>query len=604
MMRYTDQQKRFFMWMSLALLILFAVVGTSMAATGQKCRQVDPAVLTTQSTSQTGELCTIARLRKAIDISSNDQHSYLPLIFLNHGLTPTPTPTSSATPTATETSSTTPTATETSSTTPVPTTPTPKATPSTGGSNASGTLLNPLDISFQNESWSGNVFDLVATVTFTHQASGEKRQTEMFYNGDNEWIARFTADRTGQWRYTTQSRDSDLNGISGTISISGSNAKGFVVADSDKWARSATGEAFVPQYLMAAELDRFYEDAGKLNRDLNTFIDGHGFTGFHIRGYCHWFELGKDRCSRIANGDRDPDLRTFEVVEKIILETYARGGTTHIWMYGDNSRRQNPTQWGLNGTIDQRMQRYFAARLGALPGWTMGYGYDISEWAPKHQIETWYNYLTDRMMYPHLMSARGNKNRIMQHSEILSYSGYEKHNPDYDWYVDAITDRPDKPSFSEDRFRVDQAFATKDYTFEETRRGLWHSAMAGGIANIWGNMQFDEGGSYQEGSRQYPNKSELKIYADFMNPRFQGDSERCNSLTNGVCLKNRANTQFIIYRENTRSIRLDLRNMAGSRPYVAINTKTGATVTGTFTAAEHSWDAPGQSDWAIAIGNW
>ncbi|MFK7805839.1 MAG: DUF5060 domain-containing protein [Anaerolineae bacterium] len=478
----------------------------------------------------------------------------------------------------------------------------PTATPTVPTTEPS--LLNPLDISFNNPGWSGNPFDLIAVVTFTHQGSGTTRETEMYYNGGNEWKARFTADRIGTWTYSTQSSDGDLNNKSGSVDIANSSAKGFVVADGDKWTRSGTGEAFVPQYLMAAELDRFASDSSKLNSDLDTFVGEHGFTGFHIRGYCHWFDLGNDRCRNISESDPDPDLDTFEVVEKIIMETYARGGTTHIWMYGDNSRTHNPTEWGLNGTTDQRMQRYLAARLGAVPGWTMGYGYDINEWASPAQIETWFNYLNDHMMYPHLMSARGDKNVIMQHSEILSYSGYEQHNPDYAWYVQAINDRPQKPSFSEDRFRVDQAFATKDYTFEETRRGMWHSAMAGGIANIWGNMQFDEGGSYQEGSRVYPNKSELKIYSDFMNPRFHGDFETCNSLTNGMCLKTPNNSQFIFYRENVSSITLNLSSMTSAQPFIAINTKTGTTITGTFQVGQQTWNAPNRSDWAIAVGNW
>ncbi|MEM9774589.1 MAG: DUF5060 domain-containing protein [Chloroflexota bacterium] len=484
---------------------------------------------------------------------------------------------------------------------------TPTATPEpppSGGGTVSGSLLNPLDISFNNPTWSGNPFDLIAVVTFRHQASGITRKTEMYYNGDNEWRARFTADRTGTWTYSTESSDGDLNGKRGNISINGSNAKGFVVADGDKWSRSGTGDAFVPQYLMAAELDRFYNDKGKINRDLDTFMGGHGFTGFHIRGYCHWFELGKDRCNYISSSNRDPDIRTFEVVESIIMETYRRGGSTHIWMYGDNMRKHNPTDWGLNGTIDQRMQRYFAARLGALPGWTMGYGYDVYEWASSSQINTWYNYLDDRMMYPHLMGARGTKNSIMQYTEILSYSGYEKHHPDYNWYVSEISDRSHKPSFSEDRFRVDQAFQFKDYTFEETRRGLWHSAMAGGVANIWGNMQFDEGGSYQNGSREYPNRNELNVYSDFMNSRFHDGLDRCNHLTNGYCLKNGNNTQFIFYRENASSISLNLGSMSGSQAFVAINTKTGQQVTGTFQPGQQTWNAPGSSDWAIAIGNW
>ncbi|MEM8863190.1 MAG: DUF5060 domain-containing protein, partial [Chloroflexota bacterium] len=441
-------------------------------------------------------------------------------------------------------------------------------------------------------------------VTFVHQGSNTTRQTEMYYNGGNEWRARFTADQTGVWIYTTQSDDSDLNGISGNITIADSNASGFVVADGVKWSRSGSEQAFVPQYAMAAELDRFYNNSNKLTSDLDTFIGDHGFTGFHIRGYCHWFELGNDRCSNISAENRDPDIRTFEVVESIIFETYTRGGSTHIWMYGDNSRKQNPNEWGLNGTIDQRMQRYLAARLGPLPGWSIGYGYDVFEWAVQGEIETWYTYLDDHMMYPHLTGARGNKNVISQYTEILSYSAYEQHNPDYNWYVTAITDRPTKPSFSEDRFRIDQAFAEKDYTAEETRRGMWHSAMAGGIANIWGNMQFDEGGSYQEGSRVYPNQAELKVYSDFMTPRFNDSLNRCNQLTNGYCLKNTSHTQFIFYRENTNSISLNLSDMTSSQPFVAVNTITGAEITGTFQPGQQTWNAPTTSDWAVAIGNW
>ncbi|MAG93645.1 MAG: hypothetical protein CMJ48_07840, partial [Planctomycetaceae bacterium] len=42
----------------------------------------------------------------------------------------------------------------------------------------------------------------------------------------------------------------------------------------------------------------------------------------------------------------------------------------------------------------------------------------------------------------------------------------------------------------EDRFRIrhSKTYADKDYTMEMTRRGLWHSTMAGGVANIWGHL--------------------------------------------------------------------------------------------------------------------
>ncbi len=484
---------------------------------------------------------------------------------------------------------------------PVP--PQPTATPNTGsGDEIAGSLLNPVDISFSNTSWSGNPFDLVAVVTFTHHGTGLKRRTEMFYNDNNEWKARFTPDRTGKWTYSTQSSDSDLDGKTGSVQVANSSAKGFVKGSGDKWVWSRSGEAFTPQFVMLGELNDYHSDSGKLNRDLNNFMGDHGFNGVHIRGYCRWFLLETDRCNYIPANQRDPDIRTFEIVEKIVMETYARGGTTHIWMYGDNMRKHNPTDWGLNGTEDQRMQRYFAARLGAMPGWTMGYGYDVFEWANAGQIESWYNTIDSRMMYPHMMGARGNKNQIMQYTEVLSYSAYEQHRPDYNKYVETINDRPGKPSFSEDRFRtrpVPKPY--KDYSIDEVRQGMYRSTMAGGVANIWGNLAGSEPGP---GSITYPNKAELKRYFDFFDDRFSADVELCSNLTNGACLKRPTNQHYLLYKEGTSSIQLNLSGMSGSQPYIAMNTKTGQTVTGTFQAKQQTWNAPSQSDWVIAVGNW
>ncbi len=484
---------------------------------------------------------------------------------------------------------------------PVP--PQPTSTPNPGnGESVPASLLNPVDISFTNTSWSGNAFDLVAVVTFTHHGTGLKRRTEMFYNGNNEWKARFTPDRTGKWTYSTQSSDGDLNDKTGSVQVSGSTAQGFVKASGDKWIRSRSGEAFVPQFVMLGELDDYHNDAGKLNRDLNNFMGDHGFNGVHIRGYCRWFLLETDQCNYIPSNKRDPDLRTFETVEQIIMETYARGGTTHIWMYGDNMRKHNPTDWGLNGTEDQRMQRYFAARLGAMPGWTMGYGYDVFEWANASQIETWYDTIDSRMMYPHLMGARGNKNQIMQYTEVLSYSSYEQHRPDYNKYIETINDRSNKPSFSEDRFRtrpVPKPY--KDYSLDEVRQGMYHSTMAGGVANIWGNLADSEPGP---GSVTYPNKAELKRYFEFFEDRFTTDLELCGNLTNGACLMRPTNQHYLLYKEDTSSIQLNLSSMSGSQPFVAMNTKTGQEITGTFQAKLQTWNAPSQSDWVIAVGNW
>jgi hypothetical protein len=57
----------------------------------------------------------------------------------------------------------------------------------------------------------------------------------------------------------------------------------------------------------------------------------------------------------------------------------------------------------------------------------------------------------------------------------------------------------------------------KDYSAELTRRGLWHSALVGGVANIWGNLlQKSEHG----GSNPYKIKDQIKCYSLFFENRF------------------------------------------------------------------------------------
>ncbi|MBS0012686.1 MAG: hypothetical protein KFF46_01850, partial [Desulfobacterales bacterium] len=87
-------------------------------------------------------------------------------------------------------------------------------------------------------------------VTITHQ-SGKIHHTLTFVR-EEKIVFRFTPDLNGQWRFST----------GGDINLSHdrpAHAKGFVVADGGKWNRSATGQAFVPQYVM---YDRPDIDAG------------------------------------------------------------------------------------------------------------------------------------------------------------------------------------------------------------------------------------------------------------------------------------------------------------------------------------------------------
>ena len=466
--------------------------------------------------------------------------------------------------------------------------------------------------SLSNSTYSGNPYDLIATATFVHNGSGETHTTEMFYDGGNTWKFRFTGTRVGTWSASTSSSDSDLNGHSGTITVSANSdpdVLGFVTNVDEKWARQMGKDgdqvkAFVPQFVMINGPQGYHNNPGAVDSEINRFFGDHGFNGFNTLVTCRWFQMNQQKCVKVNNGDPDPN--TFEALELLITKTHAAGGVVHIWVWGDKARGWTPLNFGYNGTEDQRLQRYIAARLGPLPGWTMGYGFDLHEWTTTSQLQTWYTYMQAHLGWMHYLGGRASKNQLNQLYEGFDYSGYEQHRPDYNKYVETIEARPHKPSFSEDRFRIRQNHPGKDYDNQRTRRGLWHSTMAGGVANIWGDLTEHLGANDgTDTSRSYTNKNELKTNALFFKDRFHKDVERCNNLTNGMCLKMPGNTQYMFYREGTSSIQMDLSGMNGPQSAVAVDTKkTYAEINlGTLSPTNQTWNAPNSSDWAIAVGN-
>jgi len=459
---------------------------------------------------------------------------------------------------------------------------------------------------FVNPDHEGNPFDLAGSAIFVHRDSGETHTTGLFYGGDGTWRLRFTATLPGLWTFGTHSPDPHLDGHRGSVQVAPNpGVPGFIRQFGNKWGRTGVERAFVPQLIMAATPDVYHDQPARIQADIHTFMVEHGFNGLHVPVLCRWFHLRRGECSHVHSADPQPDPRTFEALERLITEVHAAGGVVHLWMWGDDSRHQTPQRWGLNGPADRRLQRYLAARLGPLPGWTLGYGYDLFEWVSGEELVAWHEYLHRHLGWRKFLGARASKNQLDQLTEVMDYAAYEQHRPDYALYVRTIEQRPHKPAFSEDRFRRRHQPGTKDYTMQMTRRGLWHSTMAGGVANIWGNL---EGAAAFPGeemtSRPYPDPAVTLTYRRFFQDRFWHDMVRCNELTEGVCLMRPDRRHHLFYREDTDSLVLDLSAMDGAQPAVAVDTRLPyrEIALGELSAERHTWTAPYASDWAIAVG--
>ena len=293
-------------------------------------------------------------------------------------------------------------------------------------------------------------------------------------------------------------------------------------------------------------------------------------------------------------------------METIIKTIHASGGRVHIWAWGDESRRWTPigVPGGINGSADRRLQRYIAARLGPLPGWTMGYGFDLHEWTNTKQLNSWAAYMHEHLGWQHLLCARGHV--LKGPSNLNSYDGFgrnvaltaTRHGPaDYNEIVEDMDGDPTRPHLYEERHSYKRDGFNLD--MDGTRRLLWWETMAGGMGGFYG--------FYPDSPYPYPNPEQLRTHYTFwhVKNRFKLDMQRANGMSKGSYVLSAASGEkCIFYKENASSINMDLSAMSGAQPAIAVDTKKEykEVKIGTLGPKKHVWKAPYRSDWAIAVG--
>jgi hypothetical protein len=128
---------------------------------------------------------------------------------------------------------------------------------------------------------------------------------------------------------------------------------------------------------------------------------------------------------------------------------------------------------------------------------------------------------------------------------------------------------------------------------------MWRQAIAGGMMGFWGHYPktyYDKG--------PYPRPEQFVCFRTFWDGRFLLEMQRARELTDGYALATPDQEHFVFYKEGTEKITMDLSDMAGPQPAVAVDTtkEYREIDLGTLEPGEHSWKAPRESDWAIAVG--
>lgn len=463
--------------------------------------------------------------------------------------------------------------------------------------------------SVENASYSGNPFDVIATVTFDHQGSGKTHTTGMFYDGGDTWKFRFTGTRTGTWTYTSSSNDPELDGLSGTVDVAdnmSSDIGGFLKTKGNKFGRQVSGNGDLAPMVWSV-----YNDEGE-----TTFATNEGYklmsnwTESNIRSYArrakslgmnHIFltlynqVIEEDALGYDEHNRSTPGFSEFRTIENVIRWAKSEGLRVHFWMWGDEVRKWTSVglSGGINGTVDNRIQRYISARLGPIPGWTMGYGFDLGEWVSNSQLDTWASQMHDHMGWDHLLMARkGNTNLTNTDVKSDNRLGPESFNE-----ATALLET-DKPYVEEERFLYKRSMKWGPQTFDmdTTMDMIWRLGMAEGSGAIWGSSSNGE---------SYPNPERLKTFGSFMSTYLRFDMTATDNLSDGIGMAAASNEHYLFFKKSTSSIQVDLSGMNGPQSAVAVNTRAPYQEIdlGTLQATSQTVQLPSSSDWAIAVGN-
>lgn len=479
-------------------------------------------------------------------------------------------------------------------------------------SPAAARVNEPLDIEVAVPAPRGDPFDALAVATFEHVSSGETYRVEAFYAGGEAGRAlyrfRFTPTLRGEWRFTTASGAPGLDALSGTVTAAPAVREGPLSGGDGRFlVRTAEGEVVPILYNVYARANGALDDLGELPREeaaltsaLRRRVDEAerlGFDAVHVAVNNEWFSIGTTRYDLL--GSTQPDARTFRVLETLAALAHERGMYVHVWMWGDESRRNSPLglpvdpavpgdTGGVTGVAFDRLQRYLAARLGPIPNWTLSFGFDLDEWASEEQVKAWAARLEELLPLPHLLAAteEGSGSRAFD-------LGEEK--------LSLVSRDIDESRFAVDPYamaasELDRALGrplllesnlvAQEWGADGLRRTLWRLAMAGGVGSVW-RVDAD-----------LPDLGQMRTFATFWEGRLPADGSSRRLPGGELALASADGTRGVVYAEDVESVPLTA--LPPGARVVAVDARApydeiDVVPTGT------DWQAPRVSDWALAF---
>jgi hypothetical protein len=311
---------------------------------------------------------------------------------------------------------------------------------------------------------------------------------------------------------------------------------GQLTGDSTAWARQLGPEGALarrtPILVMMPEVRYWHDDLKRMRGFVAEFNEGHGFNGGHLSTIgAGWFDVGS--VGSLSEARETPDPATFEAIEAAATEWSERGGWLHIWMWGKGSSGDFAgLRGGYDGAASRRLNRYVAARLGPVAGWSMGIGWDVEFWIDETKLQWWLDDLIPQLGgWHHWIGHRysdsdigdghdpepANRGQYLERGLRWNtlrpgdeqYAGWEHwtSTTSNEAIAAGLAAIPDRPMMSEDRFRRrDGKWPQKDMGADADILAEIPRWAGRGVAAIYGRLLESEA----KGSEEWPNKAEIK----------------------------------------------------------------------------------------------
>lgn len=248
-----------------------------------------------------------------------------------------------------------------------------------------------LDISFRADAKKQNPFVVDFIAEFT-DPNGNLQTVPGFYNGEGNWVVRFSAAESGNWKYETRSEIKALNEKKGEFTVLdkvNNNQKGGIVLNSDKPTHFFY-ENGDPYFLTAFECDWLYaldyhnqEYLPKTDHLLNL-LNENGFNQVVMNVFSydvswkkdkkltshpeHEYGAPKDIFPFLGNNEK-PDYSSlnvefFKKLDRTIALMHDKNVVSHLMIYVWNKLVAWPD---MNSDADNMYYDYVVKRYGAFP---------------------------------------------------------------------------------------------------------------------------------------------------------------------------------------------------------------------------------------------